>query len=88
MAIGAGHTFLIFMKDAYPVNVLKAVQNTPEVVNVFCATANPVEVVVAEGEQGRGVLGVIDGFGIKGVETEKDRRDRIDFLRKIGYKVG
>jgi len=88
MAIGAGHTFVIFMKDAYPVNVLKAVQNTPEVVNVFCATANPVEVVVAEGEQGRGVLGVIDGLGLKGVETEKDRRDRIDFLRKIGYKVG
>jgi len=88
MAVGAGHTFVIFMKDAFPVNVLKAVQNTPEVVNVFCATANPVEVVVAEGEQGRGVLGVIDGLDLKGVETEKDRRDRIDFLRKIGYKVG
>lgn len=88
LTIGAGHTFVIFMKDAYPVNVLKAVQNTAEVVNVFCATANPVEVVVAEGDEGRGILGVIDGARSKGVEGEKDRRDRIEFLRKIGYKIG
>ena len=88
MAIGAGHTFIIFMKDAYPVNLLRSIQAVPEVVNIFCASANPVEVVVAEGKDGRGILGVIDGFRSKGVETEKDRRDRIEFLRKIGYKTG
>ena len=88
MAIGAGHTFIVFMKDAYPVNVLKAVQATPEVVSVFCATANPLEVVVAESEQGRGIVGVIDGSRSKGIEGEKERRERIEFLRKIGYKLG
>lgn len=86
--IGAGHTFIIFMKDAYPVNVLRAVKDVPEVVNVFCATANPVEVIVAGDEKGRGIMGVIDGQRSQGIETEKDRRERIDFLRKIGYKLG
>ncbi len=88
MAIGAGHTFIIFMRDAYPVNLLRAIRDVPEVVNIFCATANPVEVVVAEGRDGRGVLGVIDGLRSKGVEGEKERRERIEFLRKIGYKIG
>ena len=88
MAIGAGHTFIIFMKDAYPVNLLRAIRDVPEVVNIFCASANPVEVVIAEGKEGRGILGVIDGIRSKGVETEKDRRERIEFLRKIGYKIG
>ena len=86
--IGAGHTFIIFMKDAYPVNVLRAVKDVPEVVNIFCATANPVEVIVAGDEKGRGIMGVIDGLRSQGVETEKDRRERIEFLRKIGYKLG
>jgi len=88
MAIGAGHTFIIFMKDAYPVNLLRAIRDVPEVVNIFCASANPVEVVIAEGKEGRGILGVIDGSRPKGVETEEDRRERIEFLRKIGYKIG
>lgn len=88
MAIGAGHTFIIFMKDAYPINVLKTVLATPEVVNVYCATANPVEVVIAETELGRGVLGVIDGLTSKGIESEDDRKERMEFLRKIGYKLG
>ncbi len=88
LAIGAGHTFIIFMKDAYPVNLLRAIRDVPEVVNIFCATANPVDVVVAEGKDGRGVLGIIDGFRSKGIETEKDRKERMEFLRKIGYKLG
>ena len=88
LTIGAGHTFIIFMRDAYPVNLLKAIRDVPEVANIFCATANPVEVVVAEGKEGRGVLGVIDGFRSKGIEGEKERRERIEFLRKIGYKIG
>ncbi len=88
LAIGAGHTFIIFMKDAYPVNLLRAIRDVPEVVNIFCATANPVDVIVAEGKDGRGLLGVIDGFRSKGIETEKDRKERMEFLRKIGYKLG
>jgi len=88
LAVGAGHTFIIFMKEAYPVNLLRAIRDVPEVVNIFCASANPVEVIVAEGKEGRGILGVIDGYKLKGMETEKDRRERIDFLRKIGYKIG
>jgi uncharacterized protein len=88
LAVGAGHFFIVFLKDAYPINVLRAVRDVPEVVTVFAATANPVEVVVARTPRGRGVLGVIDGDRTKGVETDKDRQDRIRFLRKIGYKVG
>jgi len=85
-AVGAGHTFIIALRDAYPINVLGRVKDVPEVCSIYCATANPVEVIVAETEQGRGVLGVVDGFPPKGVETEPDVRARHDFLRKIGYK--
>ena len=88
MAIGAGHTFVVFLKDAYPVNVLRAIRDTPEVVTIFCATANPVDVLVAENPRGRGVVGVIDGERPKGIETEADRKARREFLRKIGYKLG
>lgn len=85
-AVGAGHLFVIAMRDAYPINVTNIVQTTPEVCTIFCATANPVEVIVAETEQGRGVLGVIDGSAPRGVETPADAANRRDFLRKIGYK--
>ena len=86
MIMGAGHTFVIMLKDAFPINVLNAVKACPEVCRVFCATANPVEVIIAETDQGRGVLGVVDGSSPKGVETEADARTRREFLRKIGYK--
>lgn len=85
--IGAGHFFIIYIKDAFPINVLKAIKDCPEVCSVFCATANPVEVITYETKQGRGVLGVIDGFSSKGIETEKDVEKRKEFLRKIGYKL-
>jgi len=87
LAIAAGHAFIIFLKDGFPVNILNAVKAVPEVCRVFCATANPVEVVIAETEQGRGILGVVDGLKSKGIETENDIRWRKDFLRKIGYKL-
>lgn len=86
LAIGAGHTFVIALANAYPVNVLNAVKSCPEVCRVFCATANPLEVVVAESDQGRGVLGVIDGARPKGVEDDAGVKWRHDLLRKIGYK--
>ncbi len=86
LSIGAGHSFLIFMRNAFPVNVLNAIKNVQEVCSIFCATANPVEVIVAETEQGRGILGVIDGEKPKGVETAKDAAERKKFLRTIGYK--
>lgn len=86
-AIGAGHVFCILIKNAYPINILNQIKNCPEVCRVFCATANPVEVVVASTSQGNGVLGVIDGNSPKGVETEADRAGRREFLRKIGYKL-
>lgn len=85
--IAAGHTFVIFMKEAFPINVLNAVKNCAEVCNVFCATANPVEVIIVETEQGRGILGVIDGFKPRGRETLQDKEERKAFLRKIGYKL-
>src|SRR5947207_7437866 len=85
-AIGAGHLFVIAMKDGYPINVTNVVQSTPEVCTIFCATANPVEVIVAETEQGRGVLGVVDGSSPKGMESDVDAQHRREFLRKIGYK--
>jgi len=85
-AVGAGHTFHICLRDGFPINILGAVRNVPEVVRIFCATANPVEVVVAETEQGRGVLGVIDGFAPKGVEGPADVEWRHGLLRKFGYK--
>ena len=86
-AIAAGHTFIMFMRDAFPINMLNAVKNVPEVCGIFCATANDVEVIVAESEKGRGILGVIDGEKPKGVEKEKDRTWRHDLLRRIGYKL-
>jgi hypothetical protein len=85
-AVGAGHSFFIFLKNAYPVSVLSAVKACPEVCRVFCASANPVEVVVAESEQGRGILGVIDGYSPRGVEDEASAQARHDLLRQIGYK--
>ena len=85
-AVGAGHTFFVIMRKAYPINVLNAVKNCPEVCRIFCATANPVQVVVAKTQQGAGVLGVVDGSSPAGVETEKDREKRIGLLQKIGYK--
>ena len=86
--IGAGHTFIIFLADGFfPVNVLNPVKMVPEVCRIFCATANPTEVVVAETEQGRGIVGVIDGARPKGVETEEDIACRKGFLRQIGYKL-
>jgi hypothetical protein len=86
LKISAGHSFLIFLKNGFPINVLNQIKNCPEVCRVFCATANPVEVILAETEQGRAVLGVVDGFGPKGVESPEDVAKRKDFLRKIGYK--
>jgi adenosine/AMP kinase len=86
-AIAAGHTFILFLRDAYPINVLNAMKNCPEVCSIFCATANPVEIIVAESGQGRGILGVIDGFSPKGVEGPADIQWRKDLLRKIGYKI-
>jgi len=86
MTIGCGHIFLIFMRDAYPINVLNAIKNLQEVCTIFCATANPVEVIIAETEQGRGILGVIDGESPKGIETANDEQERKKFLRSIGYK--
>jgi uncharacterized protein len=85
-AIGAGHIFVVVMRDGYPINILGRIKDVPEVCTIFCATANPVQVVVAESEQGRGVLGVIDGVAPKGVETTEDADKRRAFLRMIGYK--
>ncbi|MCG8333220.1 MAG: adenosine-specific kinase [Proteobacteria bacterium] len=85
--LAAGHCFIIFMKDSFPINVLNTIQQVPEVCRIFCATANPVEVVIAETEQGRGIMGVIDGFASKGIETEQDIEKRKGFLRAIGYKA-
>ena len=85
-SIAAGHTFVIVMKDAFPINVLNTIKSCQEVCSIFCATANPVEVIIAETELGRGIMGVIDGFVPKGIEDEKDIRRRKALLRKLGYK--
>jgi hypothetical protein len=85
--IGAGHAFIIIMGNAFPINVLNAIKQCPEVCNIFCATANPVEVIVAETEHGRGILGVIDGFAPKGIEKREDVEKRKEFLRTINYKL-
>ncbi len=85
-SIGAGHTFVLFMSDVYPINVLNRLKGLQEVCSIFCATANPLEVIVAETEGGRGIMGVIDGSSPKGVEDNGGKKDRINFLRKIGYK--
>lgn len=87
LALSAGHVFIIFLGNAFPINVLNAVKAVPEVCRIFCATANPVEVIVAETDQGRGVLGVVDGVKSKGVETEDDVRERKQLLRQFGYKI-
>ena len=86
LAVAAGHAFLILLEGGFPLNILNTIKNVPEVCRIFCATANPVEVIVAETEQGRGILGVIDGAKTKGIESEADIKVRKDFLRKIGYK--
>jgi len=86
LKIGAGHTFIVILENAYPINVLNRIKEVQEVCTIFCATANPVDVIVAENERGRGVMGVIDGEKPKGVETANDAEDRRTFLRKIGYK--
>ncbi len=85
-AIGAGHIFVVVLRNGFPINVLGRIQEVPEVVNIYCATANPVEIIVAETEQGRGVLGVVDGSLPKGIESEKDVAVRVELLQKFGYK--
>ncbi len=87
LALSCGHSFIVFMEAGFPVNILNTIKNVPEVCRIYCATANSVEVVVAETDQGRGILGVIDGVKSKGVETEADVKTRTEFLRKIGYKL-
>jgi uncharacterized protein len=87
LALSCGHSFIIFLEGGFPVNVLNAIKSVPEVCTIFCATANSVEVIIAETEQGRGILGVIDGVRPKGIESESDIRARVEFLRKIGYKL-
>jgi adenosine/AMP kinase len=86
-AIGAGHSFLVFLRDGFPVNVLNAVKQVPEVCRIFCASANPVEVVVGATEQGRGILGVVDGEVPRGIETDEDVAERKQLLRTFGYKL-
>lgn len=86
-ALSAGHVFLILLRGVYPINVLNAVKSVQEVCAIFCASANPVEVILAETEQGRGVMGVVDGFRSKGIETDADLNSRKELLRRIGYKV-
>ena len=85
--IGCGHTFLIYLRNAYPINVLDKVEKVVEVCTIHAATANPLEIIIAETEQGRGIIGVIDGLKSKGIETEENKKERRDFLRKIGYKL-
>ncbi len=87
LLLSAGHVFIIFLKDGFPINVLNAVKAVPEVCRIYCATANPLQVVIAETDQGRGVLGVIDGIKTRGVETEEDIQARKDLLRRFGYKL-
>jgi len=87
LAIGAGHVFVVLLRQGYPINVLGRIKECFEVCSIYCATANPVEAIIARSEQGRGVLGVIDGFSPKGVETPEDVQHRKEFLRKIGYKL-
>jgi len=84
--LSCGHSFIIILKNAFPINILNAIKNVPEVCNIYAATANPLEIIIAETEQGRGILGVIDGFKSRGIETEENKNERKKFLRKIGYK--
>ncbi len=87
LAVACGHCFILFMENGFPVNILNAIKNVPEVCHIYCATANPTEVLVAETEQGRGIVGVVDGFQSKGVETDEDIKHRKELLRTIGYKL-
>ncbi|MDI6708985.1 MAG: adenosine-specific kinase [Candidatus Thermoplasmatota archaeon] len=86
-SLACGHSFIILLKNAYPINVLNAIKHVSEICNIYCATANDIEVIVAETSQGRGVLGVVDGSLPRGIETEKDIIERKEFLRKLGYKL-
>ncbi len=86
LEISAGHSFVLFIKNAFPINIMRALKEVPEICNIFCATANPLEVIIAQTKQGRGIIGVIDGLSPKGIEKEEDIRWRKDLLRKIGYK--
>jgi adenosine/AMP kinase len=88
LELSAGHSFIVFLKNAFPINVLNQIKAVPEVCRIFCATANPLEVILVESEQGRGIVGVIDGVASKGVETVDDVADRQSLLRKFGYKLG
>ena len=85
--ISCGHSFIIYLKNAYPINVLDKIKKVPEMCTIYAATANPLEVIVAETQQGRGIVGVVDGFASKGIETQEDIKKRKEFLRKIGYKL-
>jgi adenosine/AMP kinase len=85
--LSVGHSLVILIKEAYPINILPRLKEVPEVVNIYCATANPIEVIFIETELGRAILGVVDGFKSKGIETEGDIEDRKQFLREIGYKM-
>lgn len=87
LELSCGHSFIIFIKNAYPINVLTRIKEVPEVCSIHAATANPLEVIVVETEQGRGIIGVVDGFKSKGIEKEEDIKARKEFLRKIGYKL-
>ncbi|MCW4044757.1 MAG: adenosine-specific kinase [Candidatus Bathyarchaeota archaeon] len=86
--IACGHSFIIYLKNAYPINVLDKIKKVPEVCTIFAATANPLEILIAETQQGRGIIGVVDGQKSKGIETEEHIKERREFLRKIGYKLG
>lgn len=85
--IGAGHSLAILIRNAYPINILPRLRDVPELVNIYCATANPIEVIIAETELGRAILGVVDGYKPKGTEDKKEQEERKNFLRKIGYKI-
>ena len=85
--LSAGHSIVILIREAYPINVLPRLKEVPEIVNIYCASANPIEVIFVETEQGRAILGVVDGFKSKGIETEKDMEERKQFLRNTGYKM-
>ena len=85
--VGAGHVFCILLKNAFPINILTQIKLCPEVCGIYCATANPVEVIIAETQLGKGIMGVIDGFSPRGIETPEDKAHRKEFLRKIGYKL-
>lgn len=87
LKLACGHSFVLFIENGFPVNVLNAVKNVPEVCHIYCATANQVEVIVAETDLGRGIMGVVDGMKTKGIENEKDIKERKELLRKIGYKL-